>query len=273
MKSINKPDSSVHIQSYSLAHSYRCVGTRGTFPSHHSLPGLLRPKFQASNRWRTSNKILVDCHTSPICPWAKGRFALGASPGGFQFSPAPVGGALGQPWSSAVCATNWRTGAELAACIWGGILLPLDGCSRLGDHRPASLGLQGAKQVSLPSYKVSWPVGPVRYVKPKGRKRGANAQQMHVCPFPIVGTITQSNQALFLHAYAYDGVMFERGAKCPTCSTRKPARSKHCGELFRLLLLHYSPPASRSLRPSRTSLTFGVSSSCLFDAGSSWCSG
>ncbi|XP_053131672.1 palmitoyltransferase ZDHHC4 [Hemicordylus capensis] len=43
------------------------------------------------------------------------------------------------------------------------------------------------------------------------------------------GTITKSSQALFLPIYAYDGVMFEKGAECPTCRVRKPARSRHCG--------------------------------------------
>ncbi|XP_060116709.1 palmitoyltransferase ZDHHC4 [Heteronotia binoei] len=50
-----------------------------------------------------------------------------------------------------------------------------------------------------------------------------------LCSKTDPGAITKSNQALFLRAYAYDGVMFERGAKCVACSTRKPARSKHCG--------------------------------------------
>ncbi|XP_048351558.1 palmitoyltransferase ZDHHC4 isoform X2 [Sphaerodactylus townsendi] len=50
-----------------------------------------------------------------------------------------------------------------------------------------------------------------------------------LCSRSDPGAITSSNQALFLHAYTYDGVMFDRGAECATCSTRKPARSKHCG--------------------------------------------
>ncbi|XP_054850644.1 palmitoyltransferase ZDHHC4 [Eublepharis macularius] len=50
-----------------------------------------------------------------------------------------------------------------------------------------------------------------------------------LCAKTDPGTITKSNQALFLHTYAYDGVMFERGIECTTCSARKPARSKHCG--------------------------------------------
>ncbi|KAL8174966.1 UNVERIFIED_CONTAM: hypothetical protein K2H54_007436 [Gekko kuhli] len=50
-----------------------------------------------------------------------------------------------------------------------------------------------------------------------------------LCSKTDPGAVTKANQALFLHAYAYDGVMFEKGAKCATCSVRKPARSKHCG--------------------------------------------
>ncbi|XP_077172957.1 palmitoyltransferase ZDHHC4 [Paroedura picta] len=50
-----------------------------------------------------------------------------------------------------------------------------------------------------------------------------------LCSRTDPGTITKSNQALFLHTYAYDELMFERGARCAACSTGKPARSKHCG--------------------------------------------
>ncbi|XP_066496544.1 palmitoyltransferase ZDHHC4 isoform X2 [Tiliqua scincoides] len=50
-----------------------------------------------------------------------------------------------------------------------------------------------------------------------------------LCSKTNPGTITKSNQALFLHVYAYDGVMFKKDTECPTCSVRKPARSKHCG--------------------------------------------
>ncbi|KAJ7306059.1 hypothetical protein JRQ81_010425 [Phrynocephalus forsythii] len=52
----------------------------------------------------------------------------------------------------------------------------------------------------------------------------------HTCGFfLLLGTITQHNQAVFLHSYPYDGVLFEKGAQCATCHVRKPARSKHCG--------------------------------------------
>uniref|UniRef100_F7F2T2 Palmitoyltransferase n=2 Tax=Ornithorhynchus anatinus TaxID=9258 RepID=F7F2T2_ORNAN len=42
------------------------------------------------------------------------------------------------------------------------------------------------------------------------------------------GTITKSNQAVFLGAYEYDEVMFQKNSRCPTCNLEKPARSKHC---------------------------------------------
>lgn len=73
-------------------------------------------------------------------------------------------------------------------------------------------------------------------MKSKGRKRrGERSNRVMIFPFIVVGSVTKSNQALYLHTYAYDGVMFERGTNCATCHTRKPARSKHCGKLFRLL--------------------------------------
>ncbi|XP_042293614.1 palmitoyltransferase ZDHHC4 [Sceloporus undulatus] len=50
-----------------------------------------------------------------------------------------------------------------------------------------------------------------------------------LCSKTDPGKITKSNQAEFLSAYPYDGVMFEKGVECPTCQVRKPARSKHCG--------------------------------------------
>uniref|UniRef100_A0A8D0H6C7 Palmitoyltransferase n=1 Tax=Sphenodon punctatus TaxID=8508 RepID=A0A8D0H6C7_SPHPU len=56
-----------------------------------------------------------------------------------------------------------------------------------------------------------------------------NAGFFLLCSCTDPGTVTKSNQALFAQAYAYDGVMFEKGAICPTCNVRKPARSKHCG--------------------------------------------
>uniref|UniRef100_A0A8D2LMA6 Palmitoyltransferase n=2 Tax=Varanus komodoensis TaxID=61221 RepID=A0A8D2LMA6_VARKO len=49
-----------------------------------------------------------------------------------------------------------------------------------------------------------------------------------LCSKTNPGIITKSNQVLFLHAYAYDGVMFESGIECSTCKVRKPARAKHC---------------------------------------------
>ncbi|KAM6424539.1 palmitoyltransferase ZDHHC4 isoform 1-T2 [Liasis olivaceus] len=50
-----------------------------------------------------------------------------------------------------------------------------------------------------------------------------------LCSKTNPGTITKSNQLLFLHAYAYDGVMFQQDVECLTCAVRKPARSRHCG--------------------------------------------
>ncbi|XP_062999231.1 palmitoyltransferase ZDHHC4 [Elgaria multicarinata webbii] len=50
-----------------------------------------------------------------------------------------------------------------------------------------------------------------------------------LCSKTNPGSITKSNQDLFLHVYAYDGVMFESGIDCSTCEVRKPARAKHCG--------------------------------------------
>uniref|UniRef100_A0A8C5S3H7 Palmitoyltransferase n=1 Tax=Laticauda laticaudata TaxID=8630 RepID=A0A8C5S3H7_LATLA len=56
-----------------------------------------------------------------------------------------------------------------------------------------------------------------------------NAAFFILCSRSNPGIITKSNQLLFLHAYAYDGLMFQQDAECPTCAVRKPARSRHCG--------------------------------------------
>uniref|UniRef100_A0A8C7E4B5 Palmitoyltransferase n=1 Tax=Naja naja TaxID=35670 RepID=A0A8C7E4B5_NAJNA len=56
-----------------------------------------------------------------------------------------------------------------------------------------------------------------------------NAAFFILCSRSNPGIITKSNQFLFLHAYAYDGLMFQQDAECPTCTVRKPARSRHCG--------------------------------------------
>ncbi|XP_007940931.1 palmitoyltransferase ZDHHC4 [Orycteropus afer afer] len=42
------------------------------------------------------------------------------------------------------------------------------------------------------------------------------------------GTITKAHELSFLRVYEFDEVMFPKGARCPTCDLRKPARSKHC---------------------------------------------
>ncbi|NXM73354.1 ZDHC4 palmitoyltransferase, partial [Serilophus lunatus] len=49
-----------------------------------------------------------------------------------------------------------------------------------------------------------------------------------LCSRANPGVITKSNHASLVQVYAYDGVMFQRGTVCPTCSMEKPARSKHC---------------------------------------------
>ncbi|NXK91943.1 ZDHC4 palmitoyltransferase, partial [Formicarius rufipectus] len=49
-----------------------------------------------------------------------------------------------------------------------------------------------------------------------------------LCSRANPGIITKSNHASLVKVYAYDGVMFQRGIVCPTCSLEKPARSKHC---------------------------------------------
>ncbi|NXM87576.1 ZDHC4 palmitoyltransferase, partial [Oenanthe oenanthe] len=42
------------------------------------------------------------------------------------------------------------------------------------------------------------------------------------------GTVTKSNATSLVKVYAYDGVLFQKGLVCPTCTVEKPARSKHC---------------------------------------------
>ncbi|XP_025064078.1 probable palmitoyltransferase ZDHHC4 isoform X1 [Alligator sinensis] len=49
-----------------------------------------------------------------------------------------------------------------------------------------------------------------------------------LCALTNPGTITESNQELYLRVYAHDGVMFRKGVMCCTCHMEKPARSKHC---------------------------------------------
>ncbi|NXG12990.1 ZDHC4 palmitoyltransferase, partial [Grallaria varia] len=49
-----------------------------------------------------------------------------------------------------------------------------------------------------------------------------------LCSRTNPGIITKSNHASLVQVYAYDGVMFQRGIVCPTCTMEKPARSKHC---------------------------------------------
>ncbi|XP_063027651.1 palmitoyltransferase ZDHHC4 isoform X3 [Melospiza melodia melodia] len=49
-----------------------------------------------------------------------------------------------------------------------------------------------------------------------------------LCSRANPGTVTKSNAASLAKVYAYDGVLFQRGLVCPTCTLEKPARSKHC---------------------------------------------
>ncbi|XP_041346254.1 palmitoyltransferase ZDHHC4 isoform X2 [Pyrgilauda ruficollis] len=49
-----------------------------------------------------------------------------------------------------------------------------------------------------------------------------------LCSRANPGAVTKSNAASLAEVYAYDGVLFQRGLVCPTCTVQKPARSKHC---------------------------------------------
>ncbi|NXI51284.1 ZDHC4 palmitoyltransferase, partial [Chloroceryle aenea] len=49
-----------------------------------------------------------------------------------------------------------------------------------------------------------------------------------LCSRADPGVVTESNHAALVRVYAYDGVLFQKGTRCPTCDTEKPARSKHC---------------------------------------------
>ncbi|KAJ7417154.1 putative palmitoyltransferase ZDHHC4 [Willisornis vidua] len=49
-----------------------------------------------------------------------------------------------------------------------------------------------------------------------------------LCSRANPGLITKANHASLVKVYAYDGLMFQRGNVCPTCTLEKPARSKHC---------------------------------------------
>ncbi|XP_023569321.1 probable palmitoyltransferase ZDHHC4 isoform X2 [Octodon degus] len=46
--------------------------------------------------------------------------------------------------------------------------------------------------------------------------------------FTNPGTITKTNELLFLQVYEFDDVMFAKNMSCSTCGLKKPARSKHC---------------------------------------------
>uniref|UniRef100_A0A8B9UI41 Zinc finger DHHC-type palmitoyltransferase 4 n=1 Tax=Anas zonorhyncha TaxID=75864 RepID=A0A8B9UI41_9AVES len=49
-----------------------------------------------------------------------------------------------------------------------------------------------------------------------------------LCSRADPGIITKSNHASLMKIYAYDGALFQKGVRCPTCDMEKPARSKHC---------------------------------------------
>uniref|UniRef100_A0A8C3C2U0 Zinc finger DHHC-type palmitoyltransferase 4 n=1 Tax=Cairina moschata TaxID=8855 RepID=A0A8C3C2U0_CAIMO len=49
-----------------------------------------------------------------------------------------------------------------------------------------------------------------------------------LCSRADPGIITKSNHASVMKIYAYDGALFQKGIRCPTCDMEKPARSKHC---------------------------------------------
>lgn len=51
----------------------------------------------------------------------------------------------------------------------------------------------------------------------------------------FAGRVTKSNGASLVKVYAYDGVLFQRGLVCPTCTVEKPARSKHCSKDLKFL--------------------------------------
>ncbi|KAL9835987.1 palmitoyltransferase ZDHHC4 isoform 2-T2 [Geothlypis trichas] len=63
----------------------------------------------------------------------------------------------------------------------------------------------------------------------------ANLGCFLLCSRANPGTVTKSNAASLAKVYAYDGVLFQRGLVCPTCTLEKPARSKHCSKDLRFL--------------------------------------
>ncbi|KAF2988107.1 hypothetical protein EK904_006644 [Melospiza melodia maxima] len=48
-----------------------------------------------------------------------------------------------------------------------------------------------------------------------------------LCSRANPGTVTKSNAASLAKVYAYDGVLFQRGLVCPTCTLEKPASALH----------------------------------------------
>ncbi|NWR25024.1 ZDHC4 palmitoyltransferase, partial [Emberiza fucata] len=62
----------------------------------------------------------------------------------------------------------------------------------------------------------------------ENRKYCYKSHGLVLFPVSLAGAVTKSNAASLAKVYAYDGVLFQRGLVCPTCTLEKPARSKHC---------------------------------------------
>lgn len=90
----------------------------------------------------------------------------------------------------------------------------------------------------------------------------------------FTGIVTKSNAASLVKVYAYDGVLFQRGLVCPTCTVEKPARSKHCSKDLKFLDKHGSNTFPKGFSPGSCSSHYScsVTSSvltglCLFSWG------
>lgn len=92
---------------------------------------------------------------------------------------------------------------------------------------------------------------------PCSLKTEKNCYKSHFLVLSLVslaGTVTKSNAASLVKVYAYDGVMFQKGLVCPTCSVEKPARSKHCSKDLKFLDNHGSKTFPKEFSPRRTVL-------------------
>lgn len=85
-------------------------------------------------------------------------------------------------------------------------------------------------------------------------------------PVSLAGTVTKSNAASLAKVYAYDGVLFQRGLVCPTCTLEKPARSKHCSKDLRFLNNRGSKSFPKEFSPS-SHCSCSVTSSVLTGLG------